>query len=456
MASGREDLRRISAVCENSIADELNIVPGDILYSIDGKEVRDVFDYRMRAAVESLTVTFLLCDGSFLEASIEKEEDEDIGLIFEESLLDTCTSCKNKCVFCFIDQLPKGLRKTLYFKDDDLRMSFLTGNYVTLTNLSDSEFERILSYRLSPMNVSVHATDPDVRVRMMKNPHAAELMDRLRRITEKGISLNCQIVLCPGYNDGVVLEKTLSDLASLDAHLLSIAVVPVGITRFREENGLPALRPFDKESAAAVLTTVARWQKIFKKTRGARIFFAADEFYLRAGALLPSVSAYEGFPQLENGVGMLADFISEMKRGLARRSRKNRTNSTNNEHKTPTVFVLTGVDAANTLNLFAEQVSLLYNVNLEVIPVINRFFGELITVSGLLTGGDLSLAVEEQQKSNSPEAVMIADCMLKADEDIFLDDMTLEDFEKRIGVPVIVCQPTGNGFLAAMDTYTNR
>jgi putative radical SAM enzyme (TIGR03279 family) len=458
LTAGKEDLRRISGVTENSIADELGIVPGDILLSIDDREVIDVFDYRMRMAVEELKVTFLLADGTYLEAFVEKDEDEDLGLSFEEPLLDSCSSCKNKCVFCFIDQLPKGMRKTLYFKDDDLRMSFLTGNYVTLTNLSESEFERILSYHLSPMNVSVHATDPEVRIRIMRNPNAQDIMHRLRRIIESGISLNCQIVLCPGINDGAILERTLTDLSSLGPQLLSIAVVPVGITKFREENKLFPLKPFDRETASGVLKTVNRWQRFFLKTRGQRIFFSADEFYLRAGARIPSSQAYEGFPQLENGVGMISDFKREMRRGLLKRSRKVETNSTNIDRPVQRIFVLTGVDAANTLNLFAERISLLYNVTLEVHAVRNRFFGDLITVSGLLTGSDLVSAMEElREKGNgSPDLVMIADCMLKSDEDIFLDDMTLKQFEKSIKVPVHVCSASGAGLLDALDTITNR
>ncbi len=458
MTAGQEDLRKISAVTENSIADELGIVPGDILISIDGREVVDVFDYRIRMAAEELTVMFLLADKTYLEALVEKDEDEDLGLSFEEPLMDSCMSCRNKCLFCFIDQLPKGMRKTLYFKDDDLRMSFLTGNYVTLTNLSDQEFDRILSYHLSPMNVSVHATDPEVRVRMMKNPNAKDLMKRLHKIIESGISLNCQIVLCPGINDGEVLERTLTDLSSLGPQLLSIAVVPVGITKFRDENNLYALKPYDQETASGVLKIVTRWQRTFMKTRGKRLFFAADEFYLRAGAGIPAAFMYEGFPQLENGVGMLSDFMREMRKGLLKRSRRVTTNSTNIDRGRQRIFVLTGVDAANTLNLFAERISLLYNVTLEVHAVRNRFFGDLITVSGLLTGSDLASAIEElrERRNESPDLVMIADCMLKSDEDIFLDDMTLEQFEQRIQVPVCVCHASGAGLLDSLDQVTNR
>jgi len=452
-----QDARRIIAVDQDSIAEALGIVPGDVLYAIDGEIVHDVFDYRMRMTCEELTVTFKLQDGSLLEAQIEKDEEEELGLTFAEPLMDSCTSCRNKCIFCFIDQLPKGLRKTLYFKDDDLRMSFLTGNYVTLTNLSDEEFERILSYRLSPMNVSVHATDPEVRVRMMKNPNSAKLMERLSRITETGVALNAQIVLCPGINDGEVLERTLADLDALNAHLLSIAVVPVGITKFRKENRLPDLLPFDRESASCVLALVNKWQAHFFETRGSRIFFAADEFYLRAGAKIPPAEEYEDFPQLENGVGMLSDFMREMRLGIRKRRTRKVTNSTNNHPAVQRIFVLTGVDAHPTLNMFAERVSLLYNVNLEVYPVINRFFGETITVTGLLTGGDIVRTMCEFAGAGmKPDVLILPDCMLKADEDIFLDDMTLDALQAELSVPVRICRASGSGLLEALDQETRR
>ncbi len=451
------DARRIVAVEKDSISESLGIVPGDILHAIDGQVVRDVFDYRTRLACEYLTVTFKLMDGSLLEAQIEKDEEEDLGLIFAEPLMDSCKSCRNKCIFCFIDQLPKGLRKTLYFKDDDLRMSFLTGNYVTLTNLSEEEFERILSYRLSPMNVSVHATDPEVRVRMMKNPGAAKLMERLTRITETGVALNAQIVLCPGINDGEVLERTLGDLDALNAHLLSVAVVPVGITKYREENHLPSLVPFNRETATDVLRIVRKWQRYFLETRGSRIFFAADEFYLRAGVRIPPADEYEGFPQLENGVGMLSDFLREMRRGIRKRRARKVTNSTNNPMVNRKIFVLSGVDAHPTLKEFAERVSLLYNVNLEVFPVMNRFFGETITVTGLVTGGDIVRTMHELSDSGKkPDVLILPDCMLKADEDIFLDDMTLDALQTSLGVPIRVCHATGEGLLEALDQETRR
>lgn len=450
--------REVSAVAPGSIAEELELLPGDILLSIDGEPVRDIFDYRTRILTERLTIEIRRADGEILEADIEKDEEDDLGLSFTEPLLDACSSCHNGCVFCFIDQLPKGLRKSLYFKDDDLRMSFLTGNYVTLTNLSEDEFERILSYRLSPMNVSVHATDPEVRRRMMKNRFAGNIMDRLLRITESGIALNCQIVLCPGLNDGEVLEQTLLDLHTLNDNLRSIAVVPVGITRFRDENRLTELESYSRESSLRVLRQVRKWQKFFLSTRGERIFYAADEFYLRAECPIPSARAYEGFPQLENGVGMIRDFRTEMKAGIRRRKRKILTESTKDSEKRPRVLVLTGIDAHAELNSFADELSVLYNINLDVRFVVNRFFGERITVTGLLTGGDLRDFVLRARAAGEPDpdCVFLSSCMLKADEDVFLDDMTLTDLQERIQIPIVVSPAAGGGLLETLDQYTGR
>ncbi|NCC77611.1 MAG: DUF512 domain-containing protein, partial [Clostridia bacterium] len=300
-----------------SIADELDLAAGDRLIAIDGEPVRDVFDYRLRQLAEDLVVRIEHRDGSIVDYEIEKDEDEDLGLEFEEALLDECTHCHNKCVFCFIDQLPKGLRKTLYFKDDDLRLTFLTGNYVTLTNITDEELDRLIAYRFSPMNISVHTTDPELRVRMMKNPKSGQIMERLERIAAAGIALNAQIVLCPDWNDKEALEKTLHDLASLRPSVQSIAIVPVGVTRFREENNLAPMRPFTREECRAVIETVQQYQARFLVEANSRILYASDEFYLRGGLALPAASEYDDFPQLENGVGMVSLFTATLQAHLS-------------------------------------------------------------------------------------------------------------------------------------------
>jgi putative radical SAM enzyme (TIGR03279 family) len=451
-----EKNRLISHVQKNSIAANSGVMPGDILLAIDGKEVLDVFDYRMRAMTDHLTLTILRADSSRYDVKINKEDEEDVGLLFEEPLLDTCSSCANHCMFCFIDQLPRGLRPSLYFKDDDLRMSFLTGNYVTLTNLPDAEFDRILSYHLSPMNVSVHATDPDVRSKMMNNRSAGNLMERLVRITESGISLNCQIVLCPGLNDGDVLERTLTDLSKLGGKLNSIAVVPVGITKYREKNQLPVLASFTKQTATGVLDQVQRWQNKFLQTRNERIFFAADEFYLRAEKEIPPPSHYEGFPQLENGVGMISEFCRQMKTGIARRGRRNMSIGTRNDGLTSRIMVLSGIDAAPTLKAFAEPLSVLYNITLDVLAIDNHFFGEQITVTGLLTGQDIVEAFEKwkETRAMAPDLVLLPDCMLKSDEDILLDDMTVDTLRQTLSVPIQIVRANGDGLLDALDEYT--
>lgn len=454
MASKREAFRRIKEVVPGSIAEEIGVEPGYILVSIDGVEVRDVFDYRIREGASEMLLTFRLPDGQLAEVELEKDEDEELGLVFEDSIMCDCTSCANKCIFCFIDQNPKGMRETMYFKDDDMRMSFLTGNYVTLTNLSDKEFERIIGYHLSPINVSVHATDPVVREKMINNPTAGKLMSRLQRMIENGISINCQIVCCPGYNDGEVLDQTIRDLSELGEGVLSIAVVPVGLTKYRKENGLVELTPFDRESAAALLDQVEKWQAFFLKERGERVFFAADEFYIRAGRVIPGEDEYEGYPQLENGVGMIAERDAALVKGITLR-KQHPVEDPIHLHSGERFLVISGTDAAPYTERFAESISLLYNIDLAVLPVVNQFFGSTVTVSGLLTGGDIANAVLTARKEgNAADVVILSSNMLKADEDIFLDDMTLDQFRERVGVKVIVAPSEGDGLLRALDDLT--
>lgn len=454
MANKRELFRRIKEVVPGSIAEEIGVEPGYILVSIDGVEVRDVFDYRLREGAAEMLLAFRLPDGQIAEVELEKEEDEELGLIFEDPTMCDCNSCANRCIFCFIDQNPKGMRETMYFKDDDMRMSFLTGNYVTLTNLSDKEFERIIGYHLSPINVSVHATDPAVREKMINNPTAGKLMPRLQRMVEQGISINCQIVCCPGYNDGEVLDQTVADLAKLGEGVLSIAVVPVGITKFRDENGLTPLTPFDHDMSSKLIDQVEKWQQYFLKARGERVFFAADEFYIRAERALPKAEEYEGYPQLENGVGMLAERDAALSQGILLRKKHPQTGRAH-LHVGEHFFIISGTDAAPYTERFAESISLLYNIDLAVLPVVNQFFGPTITVSGLLTGGDIANAVlASKEAGQNVDVVVLSSNMLKADEDIFLDDMTLEQFRERVGAKVIVASSEGDGLLRALDDLT--
>jgi len=447
---------RIDAIDAESIAQELGIEKGDCLISIDHSPVLDVFDFRMRTAVPSLLIEIEKQNGARIEFDIEKEEYEELGIEFEEPLMDKSKCCKNKCVFCFIDQLPSGLRQSLYFKDDDLRLSFLTGNYVTLTNLDEAELDRLISYRLSPMNISVHTTNPSLRIEMMKNKDAGKLMDQLRKITQAGIWVNCQIVLCPGINDGAALDQTLSDLFDLGEQVKSIALVPVGLTRFRTANKVENLQPFHSSSAAKAIESVARWQKIMLQKRHERVLFASDEFYIKAGIPFPSAEEYDDFPQMENGVGMVPLFIKEMQEGLNKRLKKAKRSmpglEPDDKNENPKVLFVTGVDAKPYLELFTPMLSDLYGRTFHVKAISNHFFGETVTVAGLVTGGDIidELAGSSMQKAGY-KRVIIPGCMLRAGEQVFLDDLTVQDVEKATGMEITCADPTGEGLLCALD-----
>lgn len=467
----------ISQIVADSLAQELGIQPGDRLLSIDGKQVLDVFDYQIRQMKEQLLLTIQQQNGEILEIDLEKDEYEDLGLVFENPLLSECTNCHNRCVFCFIDQLPKGMRRTLYFKDDDMRMSFLHGNYVTLTNISDPELERMISYRFSPMNISVHATDPEVRKKMMRNRHAGNLFARLQKLAKAGIELNCQLVLCPGINDGDVLERTIADLASLGDRILSIAMVPVGITKYREENGLYSLSPFSRKEAEAVIDTVNRWQNRFLASNDSRVVYAGDEFYLLAGLPFPPAENYDDYPQLENGVGMAALFIDTVRKylddpseGYVRTSYKAVSLSSSDaevkeldeqftlpglQGKTTTVLLVTGSAAAPVLSQFISSLSERFDLDLELRMITNNYFGDTVTVAGLLTGQDLldqlEVRVLDIKADNGEAVVLIPECMLKQDEDIFLDDVTLQQLSRELGCSVIAVPERAEGLLTGLS-----
>ena len=449
----------VVAVDSQSVAAELGIQPGDRLVAINGEPVEDVFAYRLLELEEELLVLMQTRAGEYIEYDIEKDEGESLGLTFDEALMNESLHCSNKCIFCFIDQLPRGMRKSLYYKDDDMRLSFLTGNYITLTNLDDQELDRLLSYHLSPMNVSVHATDPELRKLMLKNPASTKIMTQLRRIVEAGIDLNCQIVLCPGINDGAALDRTLTDLASLGDNLLSVGAVPVGITRFRDQYNLPQLKAFDRISARQVVTQTKAWQQYFLERMGRRIFYAADEFYLRGELDIPPAIEYEDMPQLENGVGMLALFKEEITDVLTTERDayypEPRLIVGEVEKGIKRLHILTGTDAAPWINQFLPALEQHFKVAVSVHPVENRFFGDTITVAGLLTGQDLTAAACELSAGLSSEvrqesAILLPDVMLKQDEDIFLDDYTPADLFHSCALPVIVGEATGRGLAGAL------
>ena len=424
----------IKQVEEYSIAHELGIEPGDKLISINGQAVKDVFDYRYLQKEEFLEILIEKPDGEEWELEIEKDEDEELGMIFDSGLMDEATSCRNKCIFCFIDQLPRGMRQTLYFKDDDARLGFLQGNYVTLTNMNDVELERIIYYRLSPVNISVHATDPELRVHMLKNPKASRIMEQIEKLSAAGLELNFQIVLCKGVNDGMRLDESIAALSEFIPRARSLSVVPVGLTEHR--GGLAELAPFTASDAEIVLDQIEGWQQKFKKQYGTRFVFAADEFYLLVGHETPPTADYEGFPQIENGVGMLALFADEFNRALNRRKKGQ------GQRKQT---IVTGRAAHSFLSELVRIAGEKFpGLDIQVIPVDNKFFGSLITVSGLLTGEDILNTLKGHDLGNR---VLLPCNALRADDSVLLDNMDISELSQALNVPVEAVDTAGDIFL---------
>lgn len=423
----------IKDVKKNSIAKELGIKKGDILISVNGNEITDLIDYKYQISGDFINILIRKDNGEEYLYDIEKNYDEDLGLIFETGIIDKLKRCRNKCVFCFIDQLPDKVRNSLVFKDDDYRLSFLQGNFVTLTNLNDEDFLRIIKYRMSPIYISVHATDDEVRKKIMQNPHASGIFDKLKKLTENGIEVHCQIVLCPGLNDGEILDKTISDLSKLYPGVKSAAAVPVGLTDHRE--GLYKLKPYDAISADSIVKQVSKWQNKLKKELGSSFIFLADEFYVLANKAIPDYSHYEGFPQIENGVGLMAKFKKQFDDYF---KKINNISKNNNNY-----CVVTGVSAYKFIREFANRLNDI-GININVIPIINDFFGHKITVAGLITGRDIINQIKE--KIND-EILVIPNCMLREGTNVFLDDTTVEDLEDELKTKVIVSPVDGEEFI---------
>lgn len=424
----------ISAVTPGSIAEEMEIEPGDVLVSVNGQEPEDVFDYRYLMNEEEVLVVIRKPDGEEWELEIEKEYEDDLGMEFENGLMDDYRSCRNKCMFCFIDQLPKGMRDTLYFKDDDSRLSFLQGNYLTLTNMSEHDLEKIIYYKLSPINISFQATNPELRCKMLHNRFAGDVMDKVRRLKEAGIMMNGQIVLCRGVNDGEELDRSIRDLVTLMPELQSVSVVPVGLTRYRD--GLYPLEPFTKEDACKVLDLIHSWQEKLLKEYGTHFIHAGDEWYILAERPMPEETTYDGYLQLENGVGMvrlLKEEVDAYLKKLPGDDRKRR------------VTIATGELAAPYLREHVASIRGKYpNVEVQVITVKNEFFGGKITVAGLLTGQDL---VKQLKGKDLGEELLLSINMLKSDEPIFLDDMTVEQLQTALQIKVSIVESRGNDFV---------
>lgn len=439
---------RVSKVLEGSIAWELEIEVGDVLISIDDTPIEDIFDYQFLTEEEELTLLIEKPNGEEWELEIEKDMDEDLGLIFENGLMDEYRSCSNKCIFCFIDQMPPGMRETLYFKDDDSRLSFLQGNYITLTNLKQKDLERIVRYHLSPINVSVHTMNPTLRCEMLHNRFAGKALEKIDYLYENDVVMNGQIVLCKGYNDGKELEFTIKELGKYCPTMQSVSIVPVGLTKYRE--GLCKLESFTKEDAIAVIDLVERYQKEFYQKYGLHFIHASDEFYILAERQMPEESRYDNYLQLENGVGMIRLLLDETKKALE---------GLEGDDRKREVSIATGKLAAPFLAICIENIHKLFpNVCVHLYPIENRFFGEKITVAGLITGTDLK---EQLKDKKLGEALFIPVDMLRSEEDVFLDDITITQLQNTLQVPIFRVKSSGQDFVDAMignakETYAHN
>lgn len=440
----------ITGVEKGSIAHEFGVEPGDALMFINEMEIKDVFDYRYAINEEYLELGIQKKNGEEWILEIEKELTEDLGLVFDPGLMDKPKSCRNKCVFCFIDQLPKKMRETLYFKDDDFRLSFLEGNYVTLTNLKDEDIDRIIFYHLSPINISIHTTDPNLRKLMLRNVFADKVMKYIRRFVEAGISMNFQIVLCKGINDGEHLDKTIYDLIQFIPNAKSLCVVPVGLTKHRDDNRLYELEVFEKDDCIRVLEQIHKWQSDIKDSHGTNFVFAADEFYLKAEMPLPSYEEYEDFPQIENGVGMIKMFEKEFFDAMETFDFDDM-----DLIKLPCeVSLITGRAAFGFIKNLAEELTKrVKGLVINVYEIYNDFFGENITVSGLITGGDV---INQLKGKNLGEILFIPINALRFGEEVFLDDICVKDIQKALNIKVVPVRIDGGDFMNKLLLHTSE
>ena len=445
---------RIDGIEPGSIADELGIRPGDFLLGINGQELGDVFDYHFLINDDRLTVQIKKADGEDWEYEIEKDYYEDLGIVFENGLMDDYRSCTNKCIFCFIDQMPPGMRDTLYFKDDDSRLSFLQGNYITLTNLSDADLDRIIRYKLAPINISVHTTNPDLRVKMLHNRFAGDALKKIDRLFEAGIEMNSQIVLCKGVNDGEELERSIRDLSGFLPYMQSLSVVPVGLTKFRK--GLYPLEAFEKDDAKKVLDIIHKWQKICYDKYGFHFVHASDELYLLAEEAFPPEECYDGYGQLENGVGMIplleSEFMECLQEEKESQSRKKKNAFSFFRKPKPmqikTVSIATGRLAAPLMRKLSMAFMCLHpDIKIQVFEIPNRFFGEQITVSGLLTGKDIRDTLLNEELG---DRLLLPCNMLRSGEQVFLDDMTVDTLSQELNVPIMITASDGQSLYDAV------
>ena len=492
---------KISKVAEDSIAWELGVEPGMYLVSVNGQEIEDIFDYTYAMSGTEAQVLIREENGEETLLEVEKDENEDFGLEFESPLMNGYRSCSNRCIFCFIDQMPKGMRPTLYFKDDDSRLSFLQGNYVTLTNMSDHDIERIIRYRMEPINISVQTTNPELRVRMLHNRFAGEALRKMKQLKDAGIAMNGQIVLCKGWNDGEELDRTIRDLTAYLPEMQSVSVVPVGLSRYRE--GLEPLEPFTAEDAGIVIDQIEKWQQIIwdrlaasyvpeedgypaedesgvdpdafpaedesgpsypygeaELMRGAPRHFihASDEWYILAGRELPPEESYDGYIQYENGVGMLRLLISETEKALVHYRREAAAGRIH-VHEKRVVTDICGLLAAPYIERLSHMITEAFpGTEIRVSPIRNDFFGERITVTGLLTCRDIISQLKERQERGEElgEELLLPVTVLRRGEEVFLDDLTTEDLVRAVGLPVRIVGGSGDDFVRAQLGLSNE
>lgn len=433
----------VKSLMPGGIGEELGIEPGDKLLAINGSEIQDVFDYYYYEESEQLLLLIEKPDGEEWELEIEKDEDESLGIEFDQSLMDEYRSCRNKCMFCFIDQMPKGMRETLYFKDDDSRLSFLQGNYITLTNMSDHDVERIVKYRLEPINISFQTTNPELRCKMLHNRFAGEALKKVDILYRGQIEMNGQIVLCKGVNDGEELERTIRDLTGYLPYLKSVSIVPVGLTKYRD--GLYPLEPFTKEDAREVLSVIHRWQEKIYQEHGIHMIHAGDEWYVLAEEEVPEEERYDGYLQLENGVGMMRLLFNEVQEALA---------AVTGDERQREISLATGRLMYPYIGKILEEIRKKFpNITTHLYAIRNDFFGERITVSGLITGQDLTGQLKGQPLG---ERLLLPCNMLKIGEPVFLDDFTLEEVENSLQVKTDIVKSSGQDLLdAVIGAYEN-
>ncbi|MCB6628605.1 DUF512 domain-containing protein [Coprococcus eutactus] len=424
----------VKNVLENSIAEELEIEPGDNILAVNDHPIEDIFDYQYLINDEYIELLVKKSDGEEWLLEIEKDYDEDLGIVFENSLMDNYKSCYNKCIFCFIDQNPKGMRDTIYFKDDDSRLSFLQGNYITLTNMKDEDIDRIINYHLAPINISVHTTNPQLRCSMLNNRFAGTILERIRKFYNAGIPMNGQIVLCKGINDGEELWRSISDLMEFVPVMESLSVVPVGLSDYRD--GLFHLEPFDKEDACEVIDIIEHFQKKAYEKHGIHFVQASDEWYINAGRDFPEAERYDGFVQLENGVGMVRLMKEEFEQEFS---------AVQGDDREYEVSIVTGVLVYDSIKILVDRMKEKFpNVKIHLYKIINDFFGHRITVTGLLTGGDM---IKQLKGKPLGQRLILPSNTLMADEPKFLDDVTLDQFIEALQVDVCIVESSGADFI---------